>query len=105
MCSSCGWVDTALTLADRLFRCRNPQQPDCVVVLDRDLNAAINLATLAGSSSERVNAWGAGSAGLSETAPVELAVRKQEPDAFDASVANGKFWRTDTHHGMVRRGA
>jgi len=88
-CSGCGWVDAELTLAERLFRCRTPQQPACALILDRDLNAArklATLATLAGSASERPNARGAGSADLSQTAPVQLAVRKQEPDAFDASV-------------------
>jgi putative transposase len=52
-CSRCGWVDADLTLADRTVICRNPDRPACGLVLDRDLNAAINLATLAGSSSER----------------------------------------------------
>jgi transposase len=36
--SSCGWVDEDLTLADRSFCCEQ-----CGQVLDRDLNAAINL--------------------------------------------------------------
>jgi putative transposase len=45
-CSGCGWVDEDLTLADRTFRCEQ-----CGQVLDRDLNAAINLSKLAGSSS------------------------------------------------------
>ena len=36
-CSSCGWVDEDLTLADRIFRCEQ-----CGQALDRDLNAAIN---------------------------------------------------------------
>src|SRR5215471_8055671 len=47
MCSDCGWVDEELTLADRTFHCRNPERPDCRLVLDRDLNAAINLSKLA----------------------------------------------------------
>jgi putative transposase len=54
-CSGCGWIDAGLTLADRTFQCRNPQDT-CGLVLDRDLNAAINLcklAKLAGSSPER----------------------------------------------------
>ena len=51
-CSGCGWVDEQLTLADRTFRCRNAPGV-CGLVLDRDLNAAINLAKLAGSSSDR----------------------------------------------------
>ena len=43
-CSDCGWVDADLTLADRTFHCEQ-----CGLVLDRDLNAAINLEQLAGS--------------------------------------------------------
>jgi putative transposase len=85
MCSGCGWVDTELTLADWQFRCRNPKRPDCALVLDRDLNAAINLATLAtlaGSSSESENACGAASAGLGQTAQVKLTVVKQEPNTL-----------------------
>ncbi|HUY80027.1 MAG TPA: RNA-guided endonuclease TnpB family protein [Ktedonobacterales bacterium] len=41
-CSQCGWRDDDLTLADRVFRCAA-----CGLVVDRDLNAAINLANLA----------------------------------------------------------
>ena len=37
-CSACGWIDADLTLADRTFHCGQ-----CGLVLDRDLNAAINL--------------------------------------------------------------
>jgi putative transposase len=61
-CSGCGWVDEDLTLSDRTFRCRN-LQVQCGLVIDRDLNAARKLANLAGSSSERRNACGEGSAG------------------------------------------
>jgi putative transposase len=43
-CSECGWIDEELTLSDRTFHCES-----CGLVLDRDLNAAINLAKLAGS--------------------------------------------------------
>jgi putative transposase len=83
-CSGCGWVDDDLTLADRTFVCRTPTVR-CGVVLERDLNAAINLAQLAGSSSERPNACGEESAGLGRMAQVNLSSLKQEPDAFDAS--------------------
>lgn len=38
-CSCCGWVHENLTLADRTFLCQQ-----CGVVLDRDSNAACNLA-------------------------------------------------------------
>jgi putative transposase len=79
-CSGCGWVDEDLSLADRMFCCEQ-----CGLVVDRDLNAAINLAQLAGSSPERQNACGEESAGLGLLAQVKLSSVKQEPDAFDAS--------------------
>jgi putative transposase len=41
-CSCCGWVDEHLTLSDRIFHCK-----ECGYVIDRDLNAAINLALAA----------------------------------------------------------
>ena len=41
-CSCCGWHNPDLTLADRFFVCI-----DCGSVLDRDYNAALNLAALA----------------------------------------------------------
>lgn len=81
-CSACGWVDENLTLADRVFRC---QHPDCRQILDRDLNAAINLSKLADSSSDSHNACGEESAGLARKSQVKLSPVKQEPDTFDAS--------------------
>jgi putative transposase len=57
-CSACGWVKAKLTLAERTFRCEV-----CGLVLDRDLNAARNLAKLvqhvARSGRETLNARGA----------------------------------------------
>ena len=44
-CSRCGEINENLTLADRAFKC-----PSCKFVIDRDLNASINLENLAGSS-------------------------------------------------------
>ena len=89
-CSGCGWIDTDLTLSDRTFRCEQ-----CGLVLDRDLNAAINLAQLAGSflgqSKRSVRAT---SAGTKRKPRVQLAAVKQEPDTLDASAQNGRFWRT-----------
>ncbi len=41
-CSACGWVDQEQTLSDRTFVCL-----DCGLVLDRDMNAAQNLAAFA----------------------------------------------------------
>ena len=37
-CSACGWVDAELCLSDRIFECQI-----CSLVLDRDLNAALNI--------------------------------------------------------------
>ena len=39
-CSGCGHKNSNLTLSDRTFDCANP---NCRSVLDRDLNAAINI--------------------------------------------------------------
>jgi putative transposase len=74
-CSGCGWLDEELTLADRTFHCEQ-----CGLVLDRDLNAAINLVKLAGSSSDSQNACGATGAGAKHTPRVKLAAQKQEPN-------------------------
>ena len=72
-CSGCSWINDDLTLAERVFICH-----DCGLVIDRDLNAAINIRKEAlrlitdvpvVASSERKIACGAGSAGsaMSET--------------------------------------
>ncbi|MEX5713081.1 IS607 family element RNA-guided endonuclease TnpB [Parafrankia sp. FMc6] len=54
-CSGCGWRNPSLTLADRTFACQS-----CGLVIDRDLNAAVNLRNLvAASTSETENARGA----------------------------------------------
>jgi putative transposase len=79
-CSGCGLVKVDLPLAVRVFCCS-----ECGLVLDRDLNAARNLAALAGpvavvagSSPETPNACGGGSAGLAGDGLVELPSMKQE---------------------------
>jgi IS605 OrfB family transposase len=41
-CSACGTTKQSMTLADRVFECEH-----CGLIIDRDLNAAINLATWA----------------------------------------------------------
>jgi putative transposase len=79
-CSSCGWVDEQLTLADRTFHSQA-----CGLVLDRDLNAAINLVHLAGSSPDSQNACGEGSAGASRETGAKLPSLKQEPNTSCAS--------------------
>ena len=75
-CSECGWLDADLTLSDRIFHCEQ-----CGLVRDRDLNAAINLLQLAGSSSDSLNACGAVSAGARSRRRVKLTAKKQEPNA------------------------
>ena len=80
-CSACQWVDEDLTLADRVFICEQ-----CGMVLDRDLNAAINIRRVAGSSPDTLNACGEKSAGScmseSETFLVEAGTKG---DLWDVS--------------------
>jgi putative transposase len=52
-CSDCGTVKTKLSLSERVYRC-----DACGLVLDRDVNAARNLLSLAASGAERQNARG-----------------------------------------------
>ncbi len=82
-CSRCGLVKVVLPLEVRVFRCEG-----CGLVIDRDMNAARNLARLgekelvAASSAETENACGVGSAGLA-TGLVKLPSAKQERTASD----------------------
>jgi len=69
-CSGCGAVKTKLTLSERTYMCGT-----CGLVLDRDVNAAVNLLKLAASGAERLNACGGTvRPGLAGHGPV-----KQEP--------------------------
>jgi putative transposase len=52
-CSSCGNVKEEMPLSERVYRCGA-----CGLEMDRDLNAARNLASVAASSAERENASG-----------------------------------------------
>lgn len=51
-CSKCGRVKAKLSLSERVYRCDG-----CGLVMDRDLNAAINI-EVAGSAPETINAHG-----------------------------------------------
>lgn len=62
-CSACGYVKPELSLSERTFICE-----DCGTVLGRDLNAAINIRTVAVSSIDTQNACGVGSSGILATA-------------------------------------
>jgi len=55
ICSNCGYKKESLSLSERVFDCEQ-----CSFVCDRDLNASLNLASLAVSST--VSAWGVDSA-------------------------------------------
>jgi putative transposase len=52
-CSGCGAVKAKLPLAERTYACTA-----CGLVMDRDVNAAVNLLRLAVSGTERINACG-----------------------------------------------
>ncbi len=74
MCSHCGNVKQDLALGDRTYTCGV-----CGLVLDRDLNAAINLRNLAASSA--VTACGEVGSGPGRTTWTKPASAKQEPNA------------------------
>jgi putative transposase len=95
-CSNCQAVKPKLPLRIRTFRCEH-----CGVVLDRDVNASLNLAALvtrhvAGSGSERVNGRGAdrktepSSAGGREASvyPAPGGPRPDRTGTFDQQWAN-----------------
>jgi putative transposase len=97
LCSACGQITAKLPLSQRVYHCAA-----CGLTLDRDLNAARNLAGLvpvvAGSSPETENACGAGSAGRTGNGAVELPAAKQERNpsltSQDAEIpANGRSVR------------
>ena len=73
-CSGCGYVKPELRLSERIFICE-----DCGNVIDRDLNAAINLRNVAVSSIDTQNACGEKSSGPlvteSETVLVEAGTK------------------------------
>ncbi|MGI9057256.1 MAG: RNA-guided endonuclease InsQ/TnpB family protein [Ktedonobacteraceae bacterium] len=73
-CSECGYVKPVLKLSERTFIC-----DACGMVLDRDVNAAINIRNVAVSSIDTQNACGESSSGLqfpvSETIPVEAGTK------------------------------
>lgn len=52
-CSNCGQVKTKLGLDERVYECE-----ECGIIIDRDLNAAINLKKVALSAVETLNACG-----------------------------------------------
>jgi transposase len=55
MCSVCGYIKSDLKLSDRVWVCEN-----CETKLDRDLNAAINLANLATTTESSSESYACG---------------------------------------------
>lgn len=88
MCSRCGNVKEEMDLSERIYVCANPA---CGLIIDRDVNAALNLAALAKPTSQP-NPYreflGKGEtpvergalADLSQDGSVKLPSAKQEPD-------------------------
>ena len=79
-CSRCRVVKEHLELSERIYRCNS-----CGLVIDRDLNAAINLKDVAASDSETKNACGG------DVRPREgrQTPEKQEPNARSGNVLFG----------------
>jgi putative transposase len=81
-CSECGSVKAKLTLADRVYQCDG-----CGLVMDRDVNAARNLLSLAASGADRVNACG----GTVRPRPARHVPVKQEPGTANAGKTGTAF--------------
>ncbi|AEF38967.1 IS607 family element RNA-guided endonuclease TnpB [Hoyosella subflava] len=79
-CSGCGSVKAKLALSERVYVCDNAE---CGLVIDRDLNAAINLARLA--RAEQSACFDSGGADRKSTAPAALVAVKPESSNGSAS--------------------
>ena len=82
-CSGCGRVKAKLSLSERTYRCDS-----CGLVLDRDLNAAINIC-VAGSAPETLNAHGGTVRRGSPSGHVALVPVKCEPSGGESRVRLG----------------
>ena len=82
-CSGCGSVKAKLSLSERTYRCDS-----CGLVLDRDLNAAINI-HVAGSAPETLNAHGGTVRHNSPSGHVALVPVKCEPSVGANRVSLG----------------
>ena len=82
-CSGCGSVKAKLSLSERTYTCE-----DCGLVMDRDLNAAINI-KVAGSAPETLNAHGGTVRHNSPSGHVALVPVKCEPSVGANRVSLG----------------
>jgi putative transposase len=87
--TSCGTLRKDLTLKDRTFECR-----ECGFVMDRDLNAAVNLAAWAENHSHTVtDGVGRGVARVGDrqaAGPVRNAHRQDTPTRHDVGRRDGE---------------
>ncbi len=73
-CSGCGTVKAKLALAERIYECTN-----CGLVIDRDHNAAVNLARYALAATDPSAGFGTGGADRKTTAAAAQVAVKPEP--------------------------
>ncbi|MET7965598.1 zinc ribbon domain-containing protein, partial [Micromonospora sp. NPDC005305] len=78
-CSGCGTVKAKLTLAERIYTCTT-----CGLLLDRDLNAARNLAALAGEATPAGSGPMAGRGADHKTRPGGQVAVKRQPGTVPA---------------------
>jgi putative transposase len=96
-CSACGWVKAKLTLAERTFTCEA-----CGLVIDRDLNAARNLAKLVQSVAQ--SGWETQHARGADVRPGR-AGRTAMKREVGASRALGKTGTADVQASAARLGS
>jgi len=89
-CSKCGRVKAKLSLAERVYRCDG-----CGLVMDRDLNAAVNI-NVAGSAPETQNAHGETVSRNRPSGRVTRVSVKCEPGERPGAVRLGAGARKDT---------
>jgi len=77
-CSSCGHVKDKMPLSERTYKCDR-----CGLVLDRDLNASLNLVAV--SSTETLNACG----DLASTAPARASRAGSKKQVVNADIQHG----------------
>ena len=96
MCSRCGRVKAKLSLSERTYKCDG-----CGLVMDRDLNAAINI-NVAGSAPETINAHGGTGSRNDLLGHATQDPLKCEPSCGDDRVRLGAGARKDTLRATVK---
>lgn len=94
-CSKCGRVKAKLSLNERTYRCEH-----CGLVMDRDLNAAVNI-NVAGSAPETINAHGGTGRRSNQHGCATQVPAKCEPSKRPGAVRLGAGVRKDTLQATV----